>query len=256
MNNEQFPKVLDTGANVPELFIRDIDFLNFHINHDKWKWFKEFDIIDSQRIEDDFHILTAASFWTSVQTGGGSAPTISDAVNGVLVVTTDVHATDANEIYQTNETWRLYDNHPLYFEARVKVTTGLTDKFYVGLGDANGEYAVGFGHGVYFMSDGDGNLDFKVEDSTVVESTDTGVNLANLTWLRLGFHWDGEGNLRWFVFDDDQVCLAAGLYPAAAVAVPQDEEMGIAYGVKSPATAGAVTGYIDYIKCVAKRYVA
>jgi len=122
------------------------------------------------------------------------------------------------------------------------------------MGDANGEYAVGFGHGVYFMSDGDGNLDFKVEDSTVVSSVDTGVNMADLTWLRLAFHWDGEGNLRWFVFEDSgapQECLATGIVTSGFA---QNEEMGLAFGAKT--VGGAVSLYVDYVKCDARRYVA
>jgi hypothetical protein len=254
MNNEQFPKVLAAGANAPELFIRDLEFLNFHINHDKWKWFKNFDIIDVQRLEDDFLSLTTTQLWTVVLSGGSGAVACSDAVNGILVATTHGDATDSAEIYQTNETWRLYAANPLYFEARVKVTTALTDKFYVGLGDANGEYAAGFANGVYFMSDGDGNLDFKVEAATVVQSLDTGINLADLTWLRLAFHWDGV-SLRYFVFDDDQICLATGTYVPATAIIPVGYELGCAFGVKTALTA-TVTGYCDYIKCVAKRYVA
>lgn len=250
----EFPHALTDGANQPELFIRDIDFLNYHIGHDKASWFLNYQIADAIRIEDDFTEYTTTQRWTTILTGGSGSVAVGDAQNGVLVLTTHTDATDSAEIYQTNETFRLYDHHPLYFETRIKVTTGLTDKFYAGIGDANGEYAVGFAHGVYFMSDGDGNLDFKVEDSTVVESTDTGVNLANLTWLRLAFHWDGEGDIRWFVFDDDQVCLATGTYAKATVAIPQDEEMGIAVGVKTAVALTAI--HVDYVKCVQRRYVA
>jgi hypothetical protein len=254
MNDLQFPKVVAAGVNAPELFIRDVDFANYHIGHDRLRWQKGYDIIDAQRLEEDFLSITSTALWTAVLTGGSGAAACSDAVNGVLVCTTHGDSGDAAEIYQTNETWRLYAANPLYFEARVKVTTGLTDKFYVGLGDANGEYAVGFGNGVYFMSDGDGNLDFKVEAATVVQSLDTGINLGDLTWLRLAFHWDGT-SLRWFVFDDDQICLATGTYVPGTAIIPVGYELGAAFGVKTALTA-TVTGYCDYIKCVAKRYVA
>ena len=39
-----------------ELFIRDIFFLNYHINHDKWDWFKYFDIINAHMKIDLYHI--------------------------------------------------------------------------------------------------------------------------------------------------------------------------------------------------------
>jgi len=250
MNDQQFPKD-DLGGSVPELFIRDIEFLNSHINHDKWMWFKNFDIIDAQRVEDDFTYYVTGDFWTGVLTGGSGSIAVSDAVNGHIVLTTHTDTGDSAELYQTNETWRLYDNHPLYFEARVKVTNGLTDLMYVGMGNANGNYAAGFADGVYFKSDGDGNLDFAVENNTVVTSTDTGIDLENLTWLRLAFHWDGSGTIRWFVFDDDQACLATG---SVTSGFAQDEEFNLAFGVKTPT--GAVAIYCDYIKCVAKRYVA
>jgi hypothetical protein len=257
MNEQQFPKASSAlgGTNQPELFIRDLAFLNAHYGHDKLAWFKDYDVIDAQRFEDDFLYYVTGDFWTGILTGGSGSIVVADAVNGHIVLTTHTDATDSAEIYQTNETWRLYAANPLYFEARFKVTTALTDKVYVGLGDANGEYAVGFGNGVYFMSDGDGNLDFKVEAATVVQSLDTGVNLADLTWIRVAFHWDGA-LLRWFVFDDDQLCVATGTYVPATAIVPVGYEMGLAFGVKSPAVAGAVAGYLDYVKCVAKRYVA
>jgi hypothetical protein len=250
---KEHPHVLTDGTNQPELFFRDIDFLNYNIGHDRYDWLRNYQIADAIRIEDDFTEFTTTQRWTSVLTGGSGSVAVSDAVNGVLVLTTHTDATDAAEVYQTNETFRLYDGHPLYFEARFKVTTGLTDKVYLGIGDANGEYAVGFAHGVYFMSDGDGNLDFKVEDSTVVTSADTGINLADLTWIRVGFHWDGDGTITWFVFDDDQICLATG---EVITGFAQDEEMGVAFGVKSPGAGGAVAGYFDYVKCVQRRYVA
>jgi len=246
----EFPHVLSSPTQ-PELFIRDINFLNYHIGHDKADWFRDYQIPDAVRLEDDFFQIVSTQLWTTILTGGSGAAAVTDYQNGVLTLTTHSDATDAAEAYQTYESWRLYDHHPLYFEIRAKVTVGLTDLFYAGLGNANGEYAVGFADGVYFASDGDGNLDFKVENNTVVTSADTGINLANLTWYRLAFHWDGEGTIRYFVFDDDQVLLATGSVTAGFA---QDEELGIAFGVKTPT--GATSMYVDYVKCVQRRYIA
>lgn len=250
MDNEHFPHE-DLGGDVPELYLMDVYPLNYHINFQKWDWLRSFiDLSSFVRFEDDFKYYVTGDFWTGILSTSG-AIAVGDGVNGVIVLTTHTDAGDSAEIYQTNETWRLYNGFPFYWESRLKITTGATQKFYAGMGDANGEYAVGFGHGVYFMSDGDGNLDFKVEDSTVVASVDTGVDLEDLTWLRLGFHWDGAGNLRWFVFDDDKVCLATG---TVTTGFAQDEEMGLACGAKT--VGGAVSLYVDYVKAGALRYVA
>ncbi len=246
----EFPHVLSSPTQ-PELFIRDIDFLNYHINHDKWDWFRNFLIQDAVRLEDDFFSYNTGQLWTGVLTGGSGAIAVTDYQNGMITLTTHTDATDSAEVCQTYETFRLYDHHPLYFEARAKITVGLTDLFYIGLGNANGEYAVGFADGVYFMSDGDGNLDFNVEYNTTVTKADTGINLANLTFYRFAFHWDGEGTIRYFVFDDDQVLLATG---TVTTGYAQDEEMGIAFGIKTPG--GATSLYVDYVKCAQRRYVA
>jgi len=249
MNNEQFPHAIGAGAQHPELFIRDIFFLNYHINHDKWDWFRYYELADAHRFEEDFFRYNAADWTiTTTEAGGGAATeALIDFVNGVLLVTNDAADNDCDELVNSVETFAIIRGYPLYFEFRSKVSDGLESNFWAGIIDQNSYFAGQSVNGIYFLKpDDENNLYFGTSVLGTEVLVDTGIDVSDLDWGRVGFHWDGAGTVRWFVMDDTQLVVAAGY---VTTNIPEG------YGTFNPGfgirngEAVAKLMYVDYIKC-------
>lgn len=248
MRDDQFPHE-DCGTHQPELFIHDINFLNWHINHDKWGWFRFFRPPYANRLEDHFNFFDTGHWTiTTVEAGQGDATeVITDHVNGVLLITNDAADDDYDEISSPGESFKLLDNYPLYAEIRFKVSDATQSDVVFGL-VAGTNYFGGVDDGVYFRKDdGDANIDFCVEDGGTVVAADTGADLANLTWIRLGFHWDGAGTIRWFVITDATYIVDE--MGTVTTGFPQDQEMRFTFGIRNGEAVAKVM-YVDYVMCV------
>ena len=247
MRDDQFPTE-DAGTQQPEKFLHDIHFLNYHFNHDKWSWFRFYRPPYANRLEDHFNFFDTGHWTiTTVELGAGSATeVITDHVNGVLLITNAAGDNDYDEISSPGESFKLLDNYPLYAEIRFKVSDATQSDVIFGL-VAGVSYFAGVDDGVYFRKDdGDANIDFCVEDTAVVTATDTGADLEDLTWIRLAFHWDGDGTIRWFVITDSTyVVLQNG---SVTTGFPQDQEMRLTFGIRN-GEAEAKVMYVDYVIC-------
>jgi len=258
MDCEHFPHV-DVGANQPELYHRDMFFVNYHINHDKWNLLRQFDIIDSHRFTADFDCDELSDCWaiTTTEAGSGTAAEVcNDDPNGVLVITNANADNDLDEFTQDCETWKLVNGYPLYAEIRLKISDGLNSDFWFGLitGTAGIYAGLPNDYAIFKKDDDDRNLDFANAVDGAGNDADTGIDIANDTWYRLGIHWDGAGNLRYFVFADGdapQTCLATGVITTSIV---QDEELAIGFGIRNGEALAKIL-YVDYIKCVQKRVI-
>ena len=258
MDCEHFPHV-DVGANQPELYHRDIFFINYHINHDKWNLIRHADIIDSHRFSEDFCCDELSSCWvvTTTEAGSGSAAEIcADGVNGILQITNANADNDLDELTQDCECWKLIDGYPLYAEIRIKINDALQSDFWFGLitGTAGIYAGLPNDYVIFEKDDGDRNLDFLNGVDGAGNDTDTGIDIADDTWYRLGFHWDGDGNLRYFVFADGdapQTLLATGV---VTTHICQDEELALGFGVRNGEAVAKILS-VDYIKCAQKRVI-
>jgi len=239
----------------PELFIRDMDFLNYHINHNKWRWYLDYTFQNAVRWGDDF-LFDEVDLYDIAMTGQGTEVVI-DYINGVCILIAGPADDDYIEKFQENETWQLNDGFPLYLECRVKMSDADQADAYIGLINAGGYFAGNPQDGVYFIKyDGFPHLIFAYRTDGVTTEIDTGIDAADLTWIILAFHWDGDGNLRWFVFEDGpepQLCLATGTVTSGYV---QDELLRVAFGVRAGDTdsAGKLL-YLDYWRVSMKRYM-
>jgi len=243
MRNDQFPQE-SVGTHQPERFIHDIDFLNYHFNHDKWDWFKNFTPEYAARFEDHFYRWIAGE-WTVTETGAGTRA-ITPLVNGVLLVTNAAADNDLNEILTQNESFKLVENYPFYGSIRFKITDVTQSDFWFGLITGTSYFGGPPDDAVIFSKqDGDANLDVITRLNGAQLLTDTGVDLVALTWYRLGIHWDGHDSVRFFVFRDaDMYCLAQDTHTTY---ICQDEEMRLGFGLMNgEAVAKAI--YVDYIK--------
>lgn len=250
-----FP-VATPGTQQDQLYIRGIEFLNYHINHDKWDWWRLYDIIGGHKWEDDFcQSLDDGVRWdvAVIEIGQGSATyTCTNEVNGVLLLTNAAGDNDYIEVAQLCECWKLVDNFPLYAEMRVKISDATQSDFWFGLVIAQTFFTPPNDFVVFKKDDGDANIDFANQVNGAGNDTDTTIDFEDDTWLRLGFHWDGDGTIRWFIFRDvDEYCLATGVVTTSIV---QDEELTLGFGIRN-GEAVAKTCSIDYIKCSQKRVI-
>jgi len=244
----------EAGTNQKEKFIRDIEFLNYHINHDKWRWFMHQHPQMAHRWEDDFDAWDSEHYNISTtENGSGNASeAITDMVNGVLLITNDDADNDNDEITLQGESWKLLTGYPLYAEIRFKLSDATQSDFWFGLITGTTFFTAPNDYVVFKKDDGDVNLDFAVAKDGTGSDTDTTVDLADGVWKIVGFHFDGNGTIRWFVFtdgDEPQTCAANGSVTAN---IPDDEELTLGFGLQNGEGAAKAL-YVDYIYCAQRR---
>lgn len=246
---EQYPH---PGVTQKEKIHRDVEMINYFINHDKWDLIRLMDIIDCHRWIDDFcQALDEDIKYDLTETGSGTH-TCADAVNGILALTNAAADNDSQEVASLCECWKLINCYPLYAEIRFYLDDVLQSDFWFGLITGATWFTQPDDAVVFYKLDPLADLYFRTRTNTLNTSTDTTINLVNDTWYRIGIHWDGGGTVRWFVFTDGdapQVCAAAGLHTTNIV---QDEELAIGFGIRN-GEADAKSMYIDYLKVAQTR---
>lgn len=253
----EFPHAY-AGAHQKELYIRDIEFLNYHFNHDKWDWFKLFTLPYAHRLELDFCCFDS-DCWTitTTEAGSGSATeACTDMVNGVLLITNAGGLNDLDELVYGCECFKLVDNFPLYAEIRVRIDDPDHASFWFGLITGTSWFTAPNDYAVFYIPAVDDSLYLGTSLNGNVTNTDTGIDLSDNTWYRLGFHWDGAGIIRYFVFLESATypfgyCIATG---QVTTNICQDEELALGFGLRND-EADAHQMWIDYAMCVQKRVI-
>jgi len=259
----KFPKCdVPDSPHQPELIIRDHQMKNYHINSHKVRWLKDvIDITDAHRFVDDFDSFISPVVgdgvaniyaWTETVVGGGAA-TLIDMVNGVLLLETGQTENDAIELAKPFEAFMCEECYPLYAEIRFKIGGVIQSDFWFGLVTGEGWFGTPDDAIIFDSVDGNASIRFITRTGAAQTLTDTGIDFTDLTWIRLGFHWDGDETIRWFVIADGnapQVILAAG---AHTTHVPTTE-LQLGFGIRSGADGGQAL-YVDYVKCVQLRVI-
>ncbi|GAG12296.1 unnamed protein product, partial [marine sediment metagenome] len=213
-----------------------------------------FDIIGAHRLELDFD-LYAAGDWTITTTEGGSGAAteaLADMVNGVLVVTNDDANLDMDQLVYGNLTWLLTADYPIYAEIRCKINDPDAASFWFGLVTGNVWFTEPDDYIVFHIEAADDDILFETAKDGASTSVDTGEDLGDITWVRLGFHYDGVDTVHWFVLrDEDEYCLATGSWTTN---IPDDEEMHIGFGIRNDEAAAKIL-WVDYIKVAQKRVI-
>lgn len=213
----------------PIFNLKDIDPTDWHV------WF------------DDFDKYTAADWTiTTTEDGSGSATeAISDAVNGVLLITNDDADDDADFFNYASETWKFDSSKRLYFKARIQVSDADQSDYFIGLQDTD-TTPLDASDGVWFQSDdGDANLDFHIGASGTSTDRAAVSTVSDATWIEVEFYYDGNsGGVVAAV--DGSVVSTVPLTNAPST------ELAISFGVQNGAAA-AKTMSIDYILVAQER---
>lgn len=245
------------------LFWPDVEFHNLHINHDKLDWLKAFDILDCHREVDDFDLFLDTVWTVSVheKVSGESSIIAADNLNGLAVLTTGSGINNWIEAIWPNETWQLIAGYPLLFAARVSVADADKCGAWVGLVKKPGWYAGTTDYVVFWKPATNATLLFSYCKNGAAVNIDTGIGAVDDDFIRLYFHFDGQGALRWFVMKDEdypQTCLAAGEVVAPIVAGvpcvpwPDDELLTKGFGART-GEADHNMAFIDFLKVAQKR---
>lgn len=190
----------------------------------------------------------AASDWvvTTTEAGGGDATEAiaADEACGALVLTNDGADNDADQIQSAEEFLRLSTGKQLWFEARVKVTDADDVDAFVGLNITDTTPLDTSDRIGFQINEGNASILCKTEKNTTETSTDSGVDAADDTYVKLGIHWDGISRARFYV---DRSLVATH-----TTNVPDDENLALTFLIVNGA-AGNDAMTIDYIYCAQER---
>lgn len=166
--------------------------------------------------------------WTvsTTEAGNGAATeAIADANGGVLVITNDDSASDADYLKLGKETFTFASGKKLYFGARWKVSDADGCSAIMGLhvSDTSPLDAV---DAIYFSidDDDDSDLDFKVISSGASNTVKAGIHtVADDTWMVTEFYYDGGSTIELYVNGE-----AAG---SVAITNAPSTELTVGFGI-------------------------
>lgn len=250
MDNEHFPH----AEAEKEYYWRDIYFANYHINHDKLNWLKYFDVADAHRLVDDFDRYDAGDWIiTTQETSGSASEQLVGLPCGWLLVLTSGVDGDYDELVTPSSCWCFVSGYPCYYEIRGKAFDGLNTDLWFGFASGPSIFGGTNQYGAYFYKPGgQRNLYFVTEFGGVETAVDTGWDVEDLDCGRAAIHWDGAGNIRWFLFydtDAPQMCAATGV---VNVDVPDNTLFYAGFGIQNDEEDPNAL-YIDYLKVAMKR---
>jgi hypothetical protein len=187
---------------------------------------------------------------TSHQTIGlvAGAYGIISTVGGGSSVTADIGAIQTNPLNfnlpNNPNGSSLNPSQQAWFYTAVKATTALNDLLVVGVSSSNATAAPT--DGIYFQkAAASAAITFVVRKSssslaaTAYSTGSTTVaTLADATWIRLGWYYDGNGYIKVFV-NDAMVCLVdvGGSTGTAVATFPKATALGMGFACKAAATA-------------------
>lgn len=190
-------------------------------------------------VRDDFFRFSTNEYTlTTVEAGAGDATEVVSGPAGLLTLTNDAEDNDSDQIQWIGEPFKLAANKSLWFEARLKVSDATQSDLICGLCITDTTLIGGMTDGIYFRKDdGDANIDFVTEKDSTATSTDTGVDLVDDTYIRLGFLVDGTSSATPYINGIAKTAQTTNL--------PDDEDLTFSLALMNgEAVAKSVT--IDY----------
>jgi hypothetical protein len=195
-------------------------------------------------VEQDY----AAADWvvTTTEAGSGNATEAleGDEDSGALLITNDDADDDLDSLQHTQEVWRLTSGKRLWFKTRVKVSDADQSDLFIGLCVTDTTPLAATDRIGFQSDDGDANIDALSEKDSTETNTDTGSDLADDTYVELGFYYDGAGSVTYFVND--------ALVATHTSNLPDDERMCLTIHLQN-GEAAAKTASIDYVSILMER---
>jgi len=201
---------------------------------------------------DDFTgiALDGTNDWNiSVKDSGAATAIVADTLNGEIAITSAATTDDDGGSIQGNEIFKVQTDKNIWFETKIKcndadqtdICVGLTVNFVT-----NPENMLTAADRIVFqVNDGDASILCKTEKNGTETSTDSLIDLADSTYVTLGFLANSTGEVQFFV--------DRNLVATHTTNIPDDEELAIAAMSVSGSATGTRVTTIDYLFCAADR---
>jgi hypothetical protein len=161
--------------------------------------------------------------WTSTETEAGAGDAtisiLAGAVNGILSIVNDANEDDAVSLQKKNEVWKLVAGKKLFYETLLSVSDADQTDLFVGLSITDTSPLDASDFVGFKIVDGNASILCKTCKNSTETSTDSGLDAADSTNVRLGFLVDGTGKVEFFVnrnlvathttniVDDEELCV-------------------------------------------------
>lgn len=147
---------------------------------------------------EDFDYYAAAD-WTVTETQAGATQALTNGDGGLLLLTNSAADDDLNALQKVGASFAFAAGKKLWFEARFKVSDATQSDFVMGL-QGTDTTPLDTTDGVFFLkADGSTSVSLLVEASSTATTTSSVATVANDTFVRLGFWYDGDAAVYYFV---------------------------------------------------------
>lgn len=193
-------------------------------------------------LEDDF-VYELDTGWTVVKDSGASVAIVADTVGGELAITSAATTDNDGGSVQGNEIFAVAADKNMFFQTRIKnndvdqsdICVGFTVNF-----ATNPENMLTATDRIVFqVDDGDASINCITEKDGTATTTDSGVDMADDTYVKLGIACSGTGKVEFFVNDK--------LVATHSTNIPDDENLAIAAMSLSGSASGTRATTIDYL---------
>lgn len=181
--------------------------------------------------------------WTVVKDTGASVAIVADTVGGELTLTSTATTDNDGASIQKNETFSVDASKNLFFQTRLKnndadqtdICVGLTVNF-----ATNPEAMLTAADRIVFqVDDGDASINCITEKDGTATTTDSGIDLADDTYIKLGIAVEGTGSVKFYINDQ--------LVATHTTNIPDDENLTIAAMSVSGSATGTRATVLDYM---------
>lgn len=196
-------------------------------------------------IVDDFLGIAfdSTNDWTVIKDAGASVGITADTVGGEVNLTSAATTDNDGASIQKNETFSIDADKNLFFQTRLKcndadqtdICAGLTVNF-----ATNPEAMLTAADRVVFqVDDGNASILCKTEKDGTETSTDSGIDLVDDTYIKLGISVEGTGVVKFYIND--------ALVATHTDNIPDDENLTIAAMSLSGSATGTRVTTLDYV---------
>ena len=212
------------------------------------KWFADLPVStnpDFVTYMDDFTGITldTTNDWTLIKDSSATAALGADAESGTLVLTSQATTDNDGASVQGNEIFAVSSGRDIWFEIKVGDSEGSAIELCVGLTvnfATNPEAMLTAADRIVFqVDDGDTNIDCITEKDGTATTTDSGVDIADDTFVTLGFHVTDAAKVEFFV--------NRNLVATHTENIPDDENLAIGAMELSGSATGTKSATIDYL---------
>ncbi len=191
---------------------------------------------------DDFDTYNAADW--AVNETGAATQALTDADNGVLLITNAALDNDASFSQKVGESFLFKTGKKMWFKTRFQVSEATQSDVVIGL-QITDTAPLDVTDGVFFLKPDDAaTIQLLVEKNNTATTSTVGTLVA-ATWTTVAFYYEGKSSIAYYLND-------VQIGTSAVTNLPDDEVLTISYGYQN-GSAGAKTMSIDYIFAACER---